>query len=145
MHPTYAFHPQYDPNKTSCELPKFAKRFAAFLWDDGVHRWKPGEGSIEVNASREVWWKQFTSVRPMPAPGKGTFFMLHLINAPDGKTTLGDNNEGTAEAVPKNGFPSGPATDVVVRWKQPPGFKRAMVADVDRCDLQELKPEKQGN
>ena len=86
---------------------------------------------MAVSAEREPWWEPFAAARP--APGVGTQFLIHLINPPEGKTTL---SKQTAPAVA--------ATNVVVRWKQARGFRRAMLAEMMTCDVRPLKAEQAG-
>ena len=113
-------------------INKFATRMAGFLWGDSVHTWAEAPAELSVAADREVWWKPFAAVRP--SPGRGTYFIVHLINAPDGKTTWS-----------KAKTPSAPARDVLVRWTKSRGFKRAMVADLDRLTLEPLEARSAGS
>lgn len=117
---------------TEVELNKFATRFAAFLWDDGIRGWPDALESVEVTASREVWWKPFAAVRP--APEGGTQFLLHLINPPEGKTTLSDQR-----------LPEAPAQQVTVRWRVPPGFRRAALLDLSTGGPQFVEPKREGD
>jgi uncharacterized membrane protein len=115
---------------TDVELNKFATRFARFLWDDEIKGWADAPKSVDVTADREVWWKPFTAFRP--APDGGTQFIIHVINPPEGKTTLSDQK-----------LPNAPAKDVKIRWKEIEGFKRAVLVDLSTCDFQVLTPKKE--
>jgi hypothetical protein len=123
------------PDLAKPPLARFVTRWAAQLWDDSVHTWSQATSEISVSADRKLWWDQFAATRQLKS-GKSTQFLIHLINPPEGKTTLGDNGEGSPEKVPENGVPKAPAKNVEVRWTKPRGFKRAFVADLDRNDLQ---------
>ncbi len=125
------------------DIYKFATRYAGFLWDEGIHAWNAAPQEVQVAATRELWWKLFASVRPRP--GGGTYYLLHLINPPEDKTTLASQKElGEGKPIPGM-LPAGPAQNVTVAWKKPVGFKRAFVADLDRFQLEPVAAEKQGD
>jgi len=114
------------------DINKFATRFAGFLWDDKLHTWTDVEKIIDIRSNREIWWKSFASVRP--STKGGTQFIVHLINPPEGKTTLSDQK-----------MPSESAKDVKVYWNNPEGFQRVMIADLDTCSLKQIEPQKEGD
>lgn len=113
-------------------INRFATRFAGFLWDDKLHTWVNAQNVIDVQSDREVWWKQFASVRPLS--DGGTQFIIHLINPPEGKKNLSDKKE-----------PAEPAKNIKVSWNQINSFRRAMIGDLDSCDIKQLEPQKVGD
>ena len=112
------------------DINRFATRFAALLWDDRLHGWEPGS-SIKVTADRELWWKPFAAVRPVP--GGGTQFLLHLVNPPEGKTVLSPQK-----------MPAAPARNVDVRWSGLAGFRRAWIVDLDSAEALTIESEPAG-
>lgn len=144
-HVMYQFSPQpefFQPGAPP-DVFKFATRYAGFLWDDGVRTWNEAPQQLQVASTRELWWQMFASVRPRP--GGGTYYLVHLINPPEDKTTLAaDPKEMATKGWAASMVPAGPARNVTVAWKQPTGFKRAFVADLDRFQLEPVPAEKQG-
>ncbi len=172
---SYALHGHsHFPVSTNLPLGAFSTRFASLLWDDAVHcwsgagdafsvegKWEEPEADVDVDVNEkdvpeeitdkgpkplhEVWWKPFASVRP--APDGGTQIILSLINAPRKAET--PNMEATTKTGREKYFadllPDSPAKEVVVHWKKPAGFRRALLADLDRNDLQPLKAKQEGN
>ncbi|MHB9134469.1 MAG: glutamine amidotransferase [Armatimonadota bacterium] len=158
---------------TNLPIGPFATRLASFLWDDSVHGWSgagdaftvtPQWPKVEEEANldlkepapedttkdepkpvQEVWWKPFSAVRP--APGGGTYIILHLVNAPRGKNTptVAPTTPTGRKDFYDNALPAVPATTVEVRWTKPANFRRAMLADLDRNDLQPITPHTEGN
>ncbi len=125
------------------DVYKFATRYAAFLWDESIHTWTEAPQQVQVAATRDLWWQMFAAVRPRP--DGGTYYLLHLINPPEDKTTLASMKELQEGKVPPGMLPAGPAQNVTVAWKQPVRFKRAFVADLDRFNLEPVAAEKRGN
>jgi uncharacterized membrane protein len=110
----------------NADLNRFATRFAALLWDRKLRTWADAEKHVAVNADRKIWWGPFAAARP--ASGRGTQFVLHLINPPEGKTTLS-----------KQKLPAAPARNVRVVVNGLKGFRRAVLATFPACDVQPAK------
>jgi len=113
------------------DFNRFGARFASLLWDARLHTWAEAANNVAVKSPREVWWQPFAAVRP--AAGGGTLFVVHLINPPEGKTV-----------VAKENVPSQPAKDVAVMFKQPKGFKRAVLVSFPSCDVRPMEPKHEG-
>jgi len=113
----------------TADLNRFVTRFAALLWDDALRAWPDAPKAAEVQAARPLWWAPFAAARPLP--GGGAQFILHLINPPEGPTTLA-----------KQKMPAEPARSVTVRWNQAKGFRRALLADLATADAHTLQPER---
>lgn len=151
-------------------IGKFATRMAAFLWDRNIHGWSAATEQFSVKgtwnepvveddidftedapeetpkappAVHDLWWKPFAAARPIPG---GTQIILHLINAPQAANTparFPTTTTGVKQYF-ADMLPALPAADATVRWTKPTGFKRAYLADLDRCDLQPVTPKTEG-
>ena len=119
--------PLFEP----ADFNRFGARFASLLWDGRLHTWAEAEKNVSVKSAREVWWQPFAAVRP--AAGGGTLFVVHLINPPEGKTVLAKEN-----------VPSEPAKDVAVTFKEPKGFRRAVLVNFPSCDVRPMEPKREG-